>query len=155
MHPLKLVEHMKKNAERMSQGVLQKIRRSDKCRDLVVKVPEEEHRRYALDIYDDLTDWLASETDESMEERYIALGMRRAEEGVPPSDLWWAVCISRDYLWDYIQRECLLDEPVNFWGGVMLLRSLNQFFDRVTYLALCGYQKSATQVGAAARGISA
>jgi len=34
----------------------------------------------------------------------------------------------------------LIEEPVEFWGGVILLRSLNQFFDRALYLTLLGYQ---------------
>jgi hypothetical protein len=36
----------------------------------------------------------------------------------------------------------LLEEPVEFWGGVILLRSLNQFFDRALYFTLIGYQKA-------------
>jgi hypothetical protein len=41
-----------------------------------------------------------------------------------------------------VQQECLLEEPVEFLGGVVLLRSLNQFFDRALYFALVGYQKA-------------
>jgi hypothetical protein len=52
------------------------------------------------------------------------------------------LCISRDYLWECIQHECLLDEAVDFWGGANLLRSLNQFFDRALYFSLTGYQKA-------------
>ena len=41
-----------------------------------------------------------------------------------------------------MQEECLLDEPVEFWGGLQLLRSLNQFFDRALYFSLIGYQEA-------------
>ena len=58
------------------------------------------------------------------------------------------MCIPREYLWEYIQQECLIEEPVEFWGGVMLLRSLNQFFDRALYLALLGYQMAGAEVTA-------
>ncbi|HXY48674.1 MAG TPA: hypothetical protein VEI01_04420 [Terriglobales bacterium] len=142
MRPLKLVQHMKTNADRMSEGMLQKIRNSERCGALLQKVPAEEHKRYALQIYLDLTDWLAAETDSVVEQHYSVLGIRRAQQGVPFSNLFWAVCIARDYLWEYIQQECLLDEPVEFWGGVNLLRSLNQFFDRALYFTLVGYQKA-------------
>ncbi len=53
-----------------------------------------------------------------------------------------AVCITREYLWEYMQQECLLEEPVEFWGGAMSLRSLNQFFDRALYSTVVGYQES-------------
>jgi hypothetical protein len=133
---------MKTNADRMSEGLLQKIRNSDRCGDLLQRVPGEEQKRYTLQIYLDLTDWLGAETDSIVEQHYAAMGMRRAQQGVPFSNLFWAVCIARDYLWEYVQQETLLDEPVEFWGGVKLLRSLNQFFDRALYFALIGYQKA-------------
>jgi hypothetical protein len=142
MRALKLVQHMKANAGRMSEALIQKIRTSDRCRDLLVKVSVEEHKQYALDIYVDLTAWLATETESSIEKRYVALGMRRAEQSVPFSELFWAVCIANEYLWEYMQQECLLEEPVEFWGGVQLLRSLNQFFDRALYFASIGYQEA-------------
>jgi|SRR6516164_2863476 len=142
MRPLKLAQHMKANADRMAEGLIQKIRSSDRCGELVLRVPADEHRRYSLEIYHDLTDWLAQETDSILEEKYMAAGTRRAQQGVPFSNLFWASCITRDYLWEYIQQECLLDEQVDFWGGVILLRSLNQFFDRAIYFALVGYQKA-------------
>jgi hypothetical protein len=41
-----------------------------------------------------------------------------------------------------MQQECLLEEPVEFWGGVQLLHSLNQFFDRAVYFVSIGYQKA-------------
>ena len=140
MHPLKLVQHMKSNANRMSEGLVDKIRGSDKCSEFLLRVPAEEHKQYALEIYRNLTDWLSSETDSIIEQRYIALGMRRAAQGVPFGSVFWGICIARDYLWDYMQQECLIEDPADFWGGVILLRSLNRFFDRTLYFILGGYQ---------------
>src|SRR5882672_4710873 len=142
MRALKLVQHMKTNADRMSEGLIQKIRSSSRCSELLVKVPADEQKRYVVDIYRDLADWLAVETDSIIEQRYVMLGTRRAQQSVPFSNLFVAVCIARDYLWEYIQQECLLDEAVDFWGGVNLLRLLNQFFDRALYFVLNGYQKA-------------
>jgi hypothetical protein len=142
MHHQKLVLHMKSNAEQMSQGLVQMIRDSERCKELLIRVPEQEHRQYGLEIYRDLTNWLAAEKDSLLEEHYVALGKLRAQQGVPLSDMFWAVCVARDYLWGYVQQECLLEEPVEFWGGVTLLRLINKFFDRVCYFAVIGYQKA-------------
>lgn len=143
MRAHKLVQHMKTNAGALSDGLLQKIRGSEKCSELPLRVPPEEQKRYAYEIYRDLADWLAAGADTIIEPRYETLGIRRANQGIPFSQLLWAVCIAREYLWEYMQHECLLEEPVEFWGGVILLRSLNQFFDRALYFTLLGYQKSA------------
>jgi hypothetical protein len=143
MRALKLIEHMKGNAERMSEEVMQKIRNSERCSQLVLAVPAEQQKRSTLDIYRDLTAWLGTESDKTIEQRYGSLGMLRAQQGVPFSNLYWAICIAHEHLWGYMQQECLLDEPVEFWGGVILLRSLTQFFDRALYFALLGYEKVA------------
>jgi hypothetical protein len=144
MRAPKLVQHLRANADSMSERLLEKIRNSSRCSELLLKVPAEEHKRYAVEVYRDLMEWLAAETDSTIEARYAELGRLRAQQGVPFSHLFWAVCITREYLWEYIQQECLLDEPVEFWGGVTLLRSLNQFFDRTLYFTLAGYQKTGT-----------
>ena len=145
MRALKLVQHLRADADRLSQRLLDKIRNSTRCSELLRRVPVEEHKRYALDVYRDLMEWLVAETDSSIEARYLELGRLRAQQGVPFSQLFWAVCITRDSLSDCIQQECLIDEPVEFWGGVILLRSLNQFFDRALYFSLIGRQNSGAQ----------
>jgi hypothetical protein len=142
MRALKLVQHMKGNAERMSEEVLRKIRSSTKCDRLLLALSIDEQKQSTLDIYRDLTSWLATETDATIELRYMALGTKRAQQGVPFSNLYWAICIAHEHLWAYMQQECLLDEPVEFWGGVNLLRTLTQFFDRALYFALLGYEKA-------------
>jgi hypothetical protein len=142
MHAIKLVRHMKTNADHMSGTVIQKIRESDRCAGLSLRISAEEQEHTIAQVYLDLVDWLATETKSSIRERYVALGIRRAHQGVPFSDLYWAVCIAHEYLWDYMQQECLLDEPVEFWGGVNLLHSLTQFFDNALYFILLGYQKT-------------
>jgi len=142
MRAPKLIHYMKRNAAALSETVLQKIRNSERCSELLGKVSEEEQKRSTMQTYSDLTDWLLSDASSSIEERYCALGTRRAEQGVPFKDLFWAVCIAHEHLWEYMQQECLLERPVEFWGGVMLLRSMTQFFDRALYFALIGYQRA-------------
>ena len=44
MRALKLVQHMKANGDRMSEALIQKIRSSDRCSDLLRKVPAEEQK---------------------------------------------------------------------------------------------------------------
>lgn len=144
MRAPKLVQHMKANADSMSERVIQLIRNSDRCADLLLKVPVEDQKQAGREIYRNLTDWLANETDLVVQDYFVALGLRRAQQGVPFTDVFWVVCIAHEHLWEYIQQECLLDEPVEFWGGVNLLRSVTQFFDRALYFSLLGYQQAST-----------
>lgn len=110
-----------------------------------MNVPPAEQRRYNQEIFTNLIGWLETRSETALEHYYVAAGMRRAQQGVPFSNLHWVICIAHEYLWEYMQQECLLDEPVDFWGGAGLLRSLVQFFDRASYFTLVGYEKAYEQ----------
>jgi hypothetical protein len=83
MRALKLVQHMKANADRISEELLQRIRSNNRCSELLRRVPADEQKQYALDIYRDLTDWLAVEIDSLVASRYLDLGIQRAHLRCP------------------------------------------------------------------------
>lgn len=149
MRAAKLVQLMKTNSAVLSEQLVNKIRISEKCGDLRSRVPEGEHKRCALEIFQDLTEWLGHESDSIVERRYLTLGGNRLGQGVPLSQLSWAMFLARECLWDLTQQECLHEDPVEFWGGVMLLRSLNCFFDRALYFTILGYQRAENDQSAA------
>ena len=143
MFARKFIDHVDRHADRLCEEFTQKIRRSDRCTELLHRVPAEEQKQSTREIYTHLTDWLLSKTDSVTEKHYVTLGRRRAEQGVPLSELFWAVCATREYFWEYTERETLLEEPADFWGGVRLLHSLDRFFDRILYFATIGYETAA------------
>ena len=149
MRASKLVQLMKLNSATMTGALVQRIRTSRKCDELPRRVGDREQKQYAVEIFRDLIDFLGNEEDANLERRYVDLGFHRAGQGVPLFQMFWAVCIAREYLWEYVQQECLQEDPVEFWGGVTLLRSLNVFFDRVLYFALVGYQRAEKDEAAA------
>ena len=129
MRALKLVQHMKDNADRMSEGLVQKIRSADRCRELLLRVPIPDHKRSCVGNLQRPDGLAGSETDSPVlnaATSILELNLRIRVSRF--SNVFWAVCIAREYLWEYMQQECLLEEPVEFWGGVMLLHSLNQVF---------------------------
>jgi hypothetical protein len=142
MRAPRLIQLMASNSVVMSEELIKKIRELDKCKDLLLRVPDSEQRQYAVGIYSDLTKWLADEREAVIEEHYVELGIHRSGQGVPLSQMFWAVSTARESLSEYVQQECLHEDPVEFVGGVMMLRSLNTFFDRVLYFAILGYERA-------------
>jgi hypothetical protein len=67
MRAPKLIQHLKDDADGMSERLLEKIRSSRKCSELLLRVPAEEHKRYAVDVYRNLMMWLVAENDFSLE----------------------------------------------------------------------------------------
>jgi len=143
MFAAKLVQHMKRNAERMSEGFIQKLNSTGRSSEFFQRVPVDDEKHSVLEIYQHLADWLPSMSGSDMQERYVRLGIHRAQQGVPFSQVLWTTNLAKDYFWEYMQQECLLEEPVEFWGGVQLLRSMQQFFDRGIFFVALGYEKTA------------
>ena len=81
MRALKLIQHMKTNAERMTDEVLRKIRDSKRCSELLLAVSAEEQKQSTLNVYRDLTAWLGTESDATIEQRYTSLGALRSRQG--------------------------------------------------------------------------
>jgi hypothetical protein len=69
------------------------------------------------------------------------LGARRARQGVPFSQIMFAIQTTKHVLWDYLLLEGLL-EPEDLIGEMELVRSLGQFFDRALYYAAIGYEQT-------------
>jgi hypothetical protein len=144
MFARKLIQHFQNDVDPLSSEFMQKIKRSDNCGQLLLRVPAEEQRQTTREIYRHLMDWLQGEQVKN-KEYYIALGKRRAQQGIPWHELFAAICAAREYFWDYVERETLLDVPADFWGGVKLLRSLNACFDNALYFASIGYEQTGGQ----------
>jgi len=136
----KFVDQVDTHADQLCELFMQRIKGSDRCRALLQRVPAVELQQSIRTIYRNLIDCLLNQTDSLSEELYLRLGARRAQQGVPSSASFWAVCASRQYFWEYMESETLLEDPADVWGGVELLRSLDQFFDRVLYFIIMGYQ---------------
>ena len=64
-------------------------------------------------IYRNLSDWLLSKTPSEIEERYRALGMRRANQGVPFSELLYAFTLTKSVFGATWSRRACLKIPWN------------------------------------------
>jgi hypothetical protein len=142
MFARKFVDQVDTHADQLCELFMGKINSSERCRELLRKVPAVELQQSIRAIYRDLMNCLLNRTTSASDEPYLRLGMRRAQEGVPLCESFWAVCASRQYFWEYMESETLLEAPADFWGGMEMLCSLDRFFDRTLYFIILGYQTS-------------
>jgi len=140
MYPTKLIQLIETHADRLAEGLLHRVEHSDRCRQLLGSVPHDELRRRVYEIYRHLNEWLRNTTQSEIEERYLGIGMRRARQGVPFSELFWAITTVKEHLYHYLEQEGLLEEPVDLYGDWQLLQSVEQFFDHAVYFAAMGYE---------------
>ncbi len=125
----------------LATGLLHKVqtsKRTTKYSD----VPPEELRQRVFEIYRHLGEWLLDKSEIDIERRYTEIGSRRAQQGVPLSQLIWAIILTKDNLWEFILDEAYPDRPVEIFGQRELLQLLDQFFDCAIHAAALGYERA-------------
>jgi len=140
MIALRLIHLIESHSEELAESLLHKLEHSSRAADLR-KVPPNEIRERTREIYQNLSDWLLTKTDKEIERVYLPLGRRRAEQGVAMSALCWALMMTEENLWDFLELEGMRERPLEILGGFELLRLLDRFFDQAAYFATLGYER--------------
>ncbi len=136
-----LVRLIEAHSEDLANGLLDRIRGSRRCQDLLEKVPEDELKQRVFEIYSNLGEWLENKSEIEIERRYTKIGERRASQGVPLSQVLLAVLATKEHLWDYVDKEVLFDRPFELYQIVGLFHHVGRFFDRAVYFAAIGYER--------------
>ena len=135
---LRLVET---HSDALAAGLLEKTQSSPLLPDYR-NVPPEELKQRVYEIYRHLAEWLLGKSGLDIEKRYLEIGERRAKQGVPLSQLVWAIMLTKKNLWDFVMHEAVLDRPAEISGELEVEQLLDQFFDRAIYHAVVGYERS-------------
>jgi hypothetical protein len=77
-----------------------------------------------------------------VEKRYTEIGVKRARQNVPLSQLIWAIVLTKKNLWDFLKQEAVLDRPAEISGELEVEELLDQFFDHAIYYAAVGYERA-------------
>ena len=141
----RLVRLIETHSDRLADRLLLKIQSSDKT-SLFHNVPEEDFRAAVSEIYTHLGQWLLGKSEADIARRYTEIGMRRSFQGVPLSQLMWAIVLTRENLWEYLKQEETLERPAEIFGELEMLELLEQFFDRAIYWAAVGYEQETAEL---------
>lgn len=104
-------------------------------------VPPAELKQRVYEIYRHLAEWLLGKSELDIENRYLEVGARRAQQGVPLSQLIWAIVLTKNNLWEFMKQETVLDRPVEVFGELEVEQLLDHFFDRAIYYAAMGHER--------------
>ena len=135
----RFVRLIEDHSDALASGLLHKIQRSVRT-EAFSKVPPDELKERVSEIYRHLGEWLIDKSEADIEQRYTQIGTRRAQQGVPLSQVIWALILTKDNLWEFILDESYPDRPVDIFGKQELLQLLDQFFDRAIHAAAVGYE---------------
>lgn len=137
----RLVRLIESHSEALASSLLLKVQESERTHEFS-KVSAEELRERVYEIYRHLGDWLLGKTEFDIERRYLEIGARRAQQGVPLSQLIMVIVLTKENLWEFLRKESPLDRPVEVFGELEMLQLLEQFFDRAIFYAALGYEQA-------------
>jgi hypothetical protein len=141
----RLVRLIETHSNELASCLLDRVRNSEATSDYFL-VPDQDLKERVFEIYRHLGDWLITKDELELEQRYLRIGVRRARQGVPLSQVAWAIVLTKDNLWEFLKKERELDRPVEVFGELEMLQLLDHFFDRAIYYAAVGHEKAATEM---------
>lgn len=140
MLAIRLVHLIEKHSEALSRGLAAEIRKSDRTSDFR-KIPPDELKLAATEVYRKLGEWLLQKTETDIAGRFKVIAQERAAEGISLHQFVWALMLTRDHLLKFLRLEAFADTVVELHGELELHQLLNQFFDRAVYYAIVGYEQ--------------
>ena len=141
MLAIRLVRLIEAHSGELCRDLVEQIAASDRTSDFR-KIPAEELRLAANDVYRNLGEWLLQKTESDIEARFRAVARGRAAEGIRLHQFVWALLLTRDRLWHFLRQQSFADNVVALYGELELQRLLNQFFDQAIYYAVLGYEEA-------------
>ena len=137
----RLVKLIETHSHGLARGLHERYRTDKKC-SAYANVPEDELTAKVYEVYRHLGEWLMGKTEADVEYRYLEIGAKRFEQGVPASQMVWMICLVRETLRDYLQKYAELEKPAEIFGEVELLEMLDQFFNLAIYYATLGHERA-------------
>lgn len=142
----RLVQLIEDHAERLTVGLLDDLQTHART-PAYHKLSREDLHHRAYDVYRNLSRWLGHKTDELIEASYDDLGRRRRREGIPLSEVIYALILTKYHLRDYIRASGLVDTAVELYQEQELHRLVGQFFDKAMFYTVKGYEREAAPQG--------
>ena len=145
----RLIRLIEEHAEQLTRRVLEDVAANPRTPHYHGLSSDEMHRR-VYDVYHNLGRWLGDKTEEHLESTYGGLGRARCREGVPLSEVVYALVLIKEHLREYIRAVGLVDSAVELYLEEELHLSIGSFFDRALYHMVKGYEAEATSHAAVA-----
>src|SRR5215467_10304449 len=133
MMAYRFVRLIETHSDALATGLLEKVQRSEYIAEVNKHVPPEELKQRVYEIYRHLGEWLLGKTEFDIEKRYEEIGARRAQQGVPISEVVWTIVLTKENLWEFLKKDPLLEHPAEIFGELEIFQLLEQFFERAVY----------------------
>ena len=138
----KLVTMIEDHADKLTAGLVSDLQRHPRTGAYHGFCRAELHDR-AYDVYRNLGKWITRGSDSEIEASYVDLGRRRFREGIPLSQVIFALILTQDHLLSYAKLSGLSDSALDLYQELEFTRVVAQFFNKAIDHTAHGYEQAA------------
>ena len=149
----RLIELIQSHAESLTRDVLKDYATNPRTRHWKV-VPGAELEQRVIGTYRNLGNWISDPREEAVQAEYEEWGRKRYRNGIPLSEVVFAVILLKNHLRKYIREHGLVEHsrdrhasqellPVHLYGIQELNYLVGDFFDKALYHLARGYEMEA------------
>lgn len=136
----RLMRLIETHADALAETLEARIATSERCKNYN-RMSSGELKALVAGIYGHLGEWLLTKTEDDIESRYTMIGVRRAEQSVPVSQLLWCIVLVKENLFEYLSGIENSEGTSQIFGKLELVQLVDQFFDRAMYFAARGHER--------------
>ena len=132
-----LIEQIHESANRLTNDLIERLQ-NDPRSTAYRTIPR--NRLIALkdDLYLHLGRWLSTRSKSAIKSRYVRLGRERYLEGIPLSEVIFALSVTKSMVVDFIRHAPGRAEGLNLEYDLVV--SIGEFFDEAIYFASLGFE---------------
>jgi hypothetical protein len=149
----RLIELIQAHAESLARDVMKDYATNPRTRHWNV-VPGGELEQRVVSTYKNLGNWIGDPREEAVQAEYEEWGRKRYRNGIPLSEVVYAVILLKHHLRKYIREHGLVEHsrnrqtseeilPVHLYGIQELNYLVGDFFDKALYHLARGYEMEA------------
>ena len=137
----RLIEQIHESANQLTNDLIERLH-TDPRSTSYRTIPRERLIALKDDLYLHLGRWLSTRSKSAIKSRYVRLGRERYLEGIPLSELIFALSLTKSMVVDFIRHAPGRAEELGLEYDLVV--SMDEFFDEAIYFASLGYE-DATQ----------
>ena len=98
--------------------------------------------RGAHSLYLNLGEWLSGKNETEARKKYEELGRRRHAEGLPLSEILYALAVTKNHLLEFATTSSEGMSAIEGHGERELILMVSRFFDNAMYFTATGYEQA-------------
>ena len=137
----RLVKLIESHAEELTRGLVAHLKTHPRTASYR-RFSDAELRDRAFAIYHNLGAWLSEKSEEAVRKEWEELGRRRCADGVPLSEVIYALTVIKNHLLEYAKTAAEGSSALEVFAELELVTQVVRFFDHAAYFTAVGYEEA-------------